>query len=260
MKFSIKMPETFQPFFIELGEFSYFIGKFFKEVFKPPYEFKEFIRQCYYMGNRSLLLVGVTGFIIGLVFTLQSRPTLEEFGAASWIPSMVSVSLIREIGPIITALICAGRIGSGIGAELGSMRVTEQIDAMEVSGTNPFNYLVVTRVLATTLMLPLLVFFGDVIGIYGSYLVENIKADVSIVLYTNQVVHILEFSDIIPSTIKSFFFGFAIGIVGCFKGYYCKKGTAGVGKAANAAVVYTSMLLFIIDFIAVFVTNIFYDL
>jgi len=148
----------------------------------------------------------------------------------------------------------------GIGAELGSMRVTEQIDAMEVSGTNPFKYLVVTRVLATTLMLPLLVFFGDVIGIYGSYLVESMKAHVSLVLYTNQVINILEFSDVIPSTIKSFFFGFAIGIVGCFKGYYCKKGTAGVGKAANSAVVYTSMLLFIIDFVAVFVTNIFYDL
>jgi phospholipid/cholesterol/gamma-HCH transport system permease protein len=104
-------------------------------------------------GNRSLLLVAVTGFIIGLVFTLQSRPTLLEFGAVSWMPSMVSISIIREIGPIITALICAGRIGSGIGAELGSMRVTEQIDAMEVSGTNPFKYLVVTRIMATTLML-----------------------------------------------------------------------------------------------------------
>jgi phospholipid/cholesterol/gamma-HCH transport system permease protein len=108
-------------------------------------------------GNRSLLLVAVTGFIIGLVFTLQSRPTLLEFGAVSWMPSMVSISIIREIGPIITALICAGRIGSGI-AELGSMRVTEQIDAMEVSGTNPFKYLVVTRIMATTLMLPILVF------------------------------------------------------------------------------------------------------
>jgi phospholipid/cholesterol/gamma-HCH transport system permease protein len=108
-------------------------------------------------GNRSLLLVAVTGFIIGLVFTLQSRPTLLEFGAVS-MPSMVSISIIREIGPIITALICAGRIGSGIGAELGSMRVTEQIDAMEVSGTNPFKYLVVTRIMATTLMLPILVF------------------------------------------------------------------------------------------------------
>jgi phospholipid/cholesterol/gamma-HCH transport system permease protein len=255
-----KLPDALKSFLLEVGELSYFTGKFFKEVFKRPFEFKEFLRQCFYMGNRSLLLVGVTGFIIGLVFTLQSRPTLEEFGAASWIPSMVSVSIIREIGPIITALICAGRIGSGIGAELGSMRVTEQIDAMEVSGTNPYKYLVVTRVLATTLMLPLLVFFGDIIGIYGSYLVENLKADVSIVLYFNQVNHVLEFSDIIPSTIKSFFFGFAIGIVGCYKGYNCKKGTAGVGKAANAAVVYTSMLLFIIDFVAVFVTNIFYDL
>ena len=255
-----KFIESFKSFLLEIGELSYFAGKFFKEVPKRPFEFKEFLRQCYYMGNRSLLLVGVTGFIIGLVFTLQSRPTLENFGAASWIPSMVSVSIIREIGPIITALICAGRIGSGIGAELGSMRVTEQIDAMEVSGTNPFKYLVVTRVLATTLMLPILVFFGDIIGIYGSYLVEHLKADVSIVLYFNQVVHILEFSDVIPSTIKSLFFGFAIGMVGCFKGYNCKKGTAGVGKAANAAVVFTSMLLFIIDFVAVFITNIFYGL
>lgn len=260
MKVLFKIPETFQPFFIEVGEMSFFAGKFFKEAFKRPFEFKEFLRQCYYMGNRSLLLVGVTGFIIGLVFTLQSRPTLEEFGAVSWIPSMVSVSIIREIGPIITALICAGRIGSGIGAELGSMRVTEQIDAMEVSGTNPFKYLVVTRILATTLMLPILVFFGDAIAIYGSYLVEHLKGDVSFVLYANQVINILEFSDIIPSTIKSFFFGFAIGLVGCFKGYNCKKGTVGVGQAANAAVVYTSMLLFIIDFVAVFVTNIFYDL
>jgi phospholipid/cholesterol/gamma-HCH transport system permease protein len=139
---------------IEIGEISYFAGRFFKEFWKPPYEFKELLRQCYYIGNRSLFLVGVTGFIIGLVFTLQSRPTLQEFGAVSWMASMVSVSIIREIGPIITALICAGRIGSGIGAELGSMKVTEQIDAMEVSGTNPFKYLVITRILATTLMLP----------------------------------------------------------------------------------------------------------
>lgn len=260
MNLIVKIVEPLKAFLLEVGELSYFTGNFFKEVFKPPYEFKEFLRQCYYIGNRSLLLVGVTGFIIGLVFTLQSRPTLEEFGAASWIPSMVSVSIIREIGPIITALICAGRIGSGIGAELGSMRVTEQIDAMEVSGTNPFKYLVVTRILATTFMLPILIFFGDAIAIYGSYLVESLKADVSFVLYSNQVINILEFSDVLPATFKSFFFGFAIGLVGCFKGYNCKKGTVGVGQAANAAVVYTSMLLFIIDFVAVFVTNIFYDL
>ena len=255
-----KIRELFKAFLLEIGELSYFAGRFFQETFKRPTEFKEFLRQCFNIGNRSLLLVAVTGFIIGLVFTLQSRPTLQEFGAVSWMPSMVSISLIREIGPIITALICAGRIGSGIGAELGSMRVTEQIDAMEVSGTNPFKYLVVTRVLATTFMLPVLVFFGDAIAIFGSFLVENIKGNVSFLLYYNQVFDALEFGDLIPATIKTFFFGFAIGLVGCFKGYYCKKGTAGVGLAANSAVVFTSMLLFIIDFIAVFVTDIFYDL
>ncbi len=251
---------VFKVFLSEVGELSYFASRFFKEAFKRPFEFKEFLHQCFNMGNRSLLLVAVTGFIIGLVFTLQSRPTLQEFGAVSWMPSMVSISIIREIGPIITALICAGRIGSGIGAELGSMRVTEQIDAMEVSGTNPFKYLVVTRILATTLMIPILVFFGDAIAIYGSAMVENIKGNVSYLLYFNQVFNSLEFSDLIPTTIKTFFFGFAIGLVGCYKGYTCKKGTAGVGLAANSAVVFTSMLLFIIDFIAVFVTNIFYDL
>jgi phospholipid/cholesterol/gamma-HCH transport system permease protein len=255
-----RIKDVLKSFFAEVGELSFFTGRFFKEVFKRPFEFKEFLRQCYNMGNQSLFLVAVTGFIIGLVFTLQSRPTLEEFGAVSWMPSMVSISIIREIGPIITALICAGRIGSGIGAELGSMRVTEQIDAMEVSGTNPFKYLVVTRILATTLMIPILVFFGDAISIFGSYMVENIKGNVSFLLYYNQVFNSLEFSDIVPTTIKTFFFGFAIGLVGCYKGYNCKKGTVGVGIAANSAVVYTSMLLFLIDFIAVFITNIFVDI
>ncbi len=247
-------------FFIEVGELSYFTKRFFIEVVKRPYEMKEFLRQCYYMGNRSLLLVGITGFIIGLVLTLQTRPTLMQFGAVSWMPSMVSISIVREVGPIITALVCAGRIGSGIGAELGSMRVTEQIDAMEVSGTNPFKFLVVTRVLAVTLMLPILVLFGDAVALFGSFIVENIKGDVSFMLYFNKVFDALKFGDVIPATIKSFFFGLAIGIVGCYKGFYCKKGTAGVGKAANTAVVVTSLLLFVIDFIAVFITDIFYDL
>ena len=246
-------------FFTEVGEVTKFAGRYFREVFSLPFEFKELLRQCYNMGNKSLLLVGVTGFILGLVFTLQSRPTLLEFGAAAWMPSMVSISIVREIGPVIIALICAGRIGSGIGAELGSMRVTEQIDAMEVSGTNPFKFLVVTRILATTLMLPLLVIFGDLIALLGSALVEYIKGSVSFQLYFNQVFDSLNFSDIVPATIKTFFFGFAIGLIGCYKGYNSKKGTAGVGQASNAAVVYTSMLLFVIDFIAVFISDIFYE-
>lgn len=247
-------------FFIEIGELSLFASRFFKEAFKPPYEFKELLKQCYNMGNRSLLLVAITGFIIGLVLTLQTRPTLMEFGAVSWMPSMVGISIVRELGPMITALVCAGRIGSGIGAELGSMRVTEQIDAMEVSGTNPFKYLVVTRIMATTLMLPLLIIFGDAVALFGSFLVENLKGNVSFQLFFNQVFNSLDFGDIVPATVKSFFFGFAIGLVGCFKGYYCKKGTAGVGKAANSAVVFTSLLLFVIDFITVFIADIFYEL
>jgi phospholipid/cholesterol/gamma-HCH transport system permease protein len=256
----VSILEKSKAFFIEIGELSFFAQRFFKEVFSRPFEFKELLRQCYNMGNRSLLLVGITGFIIGLVFTLQSRPTLMSFGAESWMPYMVSISIVREIGPVIIALICAGKLSSGIGAELGSMRVTEQIDAMEVSGTNPFKYLVVTRIVATTLMIPLLIIFGDAIALYGSALIENLKGAVSFQLYFNKVFEGLGFSDLLPAVVKSFFFGFAIGLVGCFKGYNCKKGTVGVGEASNSAVVYTSMLLFIIDFIAVFISDIFFEI
>ncbi|MCY2686705.1 MlaE family ABC transporter permease [Salinimicrobium sp. TH3] len=252
------MVANLSSFFTETGALARFAGRFFKELVSPPIEFREFLRQCYQMGNKSLLLVAVTGFILGLVFTLQSRPTLEEFGASSWIPNMISISIVREIGPVIIALICAGRIGSSIGAELGSMKVTEQIDAMEVSGTNPFKFLVVTRILAATLMLPLLILFGDFVALIGSAIVENVKGQVSFTLYFNQVFEALAFSDLLPATAKSFFFGFAIGLVGCFKGYNSSKGTAGVGRASNSAVVYTSMLLFIIDFIAVFLTDLIY--
>jgi phospholipid/cholesterol/gamma-HCH transport system permease protein len=251
---------SIERFFIEIGDFSYFTKRFFKEVFTRPFEFKELLKQCYNIGNKSLLLVSVTAFIIGLVITLQTRPTLQEFGAEAWMPSMVSISIIIEIGPVIIALTFAGRIASGIGAELGSMRVTEQIDAMEVSGTNPFKYLVVTRVVAATLMLPILVIIGDAIALYGSYIIENLKGDVSFRLYFNKALNALAFTDIVPATIKTFFFGFAIGLVGCYKGFNCEKGTVGVGLAANSAVVFASMLLFILDFIAVFITDIFFEI
>ena len=246
-------------FFSEIGDMAFFAGRFFKEIFKRPFEFNELLRQCYNVGVRSLFLVVVTGFIIGLVFTLQSRPTLNEFGAVSWMPAMISFSIVREIGPVIIALICAGRIGSGMGAELGSMKVTEQIDAMEVSGTNPFKYLVVTRILAVTLMLPLLVIVGDAVALLGSALVENLKGGVSYTLYFNKAFSPMNFSDVIPATVKTVLFGFAIGLVGTYKGYNCAKGTVGVGEASNSAVVYASMLIFIIDFIAVFVTDIFFE-
>ena len=253
--FSSLLSPGLKKFFFEAGEISRFAGKFFREVLFPPYELKEFIRQSYEIGYRSLPLVGLTAFIIGLVITLQSRPTLVEFGAEAWLPAMVSVSIVREIGPVITALICAGKIGSGIGAELGSMKVTEQIDAMEVSGNNPFKYIVVTRILSSTLMVPVLIILGDAIALYGAYLAVNITGAVSLKLFFHQVFESVTFTDIIPAFIKSFFFGFAIGLVGCYKGYNSKKGTEGVGRSANSAVVLASLLVFIIDLMAVQITG-----
>ncbi|PBQ30503.1 ABC transporter permease [Sphingobacteriaceae bacterium] len=242
---------SFTSFLEECGEISRFGWRFLKEGFRPRYEIQEFLRQCYFIGNKSLPLVAITAFIMGLVITIQSRPTLVEFGAEAWLPKMVSVSLIREIAPVITALICAGKIGSGIGAELGSMKVTEQIDAMEVSGTNPFKYLVVTRVMASTFMIPVLVILADFISLYGAYLGTNIHGLVKWDLFWSQVFATLTFSDVFPSIIKTFFFGFIIGLVGCYKGYKTIKGTEGVGLSANSAVVVSSLLVFIIDLIAV---------
>jgi phospholipid/cholesterol/gamma-HCH transport system permease protein len=193
---------------------------------------------------------------MGLVLTMQLRPSLIDYGVESELPAMVGIAIIREIGPVITALIFAGKIGSSIGAELGSMKVTEQIDAMEVSGTNPFKYLVVTRVLATTLMLPILVLLGDAISLYGAYLGVNIKATTSFNLYYTQVFNNLSFGDVVPAFVKSFFFGFAIGIIGCFKGFHSSKGTEGVGRSANSAVVLGSLMVFVLDLIAVQITDI----
>jgi phospholipid/cholesterol/gamma-HCH transport system permease protein len=248
--------QKLKSFFLEVADISRFTFEFFKNVFLPPYEFAELIKQCYLIGYRSFSLVGITGFIMGLVLTIQAKPTMAEFGAESLIPGMVAVSIIREIGPVITALICAGKIGSGIGAELGSMKVTEQIEAMEVSATNPFNYLVITRILACTFMIPLLVILSDAIGLFGSFIGINISGDVSIRLFFSQVFSSLDFIDVYPAIIKTIFFGFVIGLIGCYKGYNSNKGTEGVGKAANTAVVVASLLVFIIDMIAVQITSI----
>jgi phospholipid/cholesterol/gamma-HCH transport system permease protein len=242
-------------FLEEAGRIAHFTGRFFREAFRPRQEFYELIRQCYWVGYKTLTLVGITAFIMGVVLTIQSRPTLIEFGAESMLPFMVSVSLVREIAPVITALICAGKVGSGMGAELGSMRVTEQIDAMEVSGTNPFKYLIVTRVLATTLMLPILANLANAISLYGAYLGVNIRGAVSWDLYWIQVYDALSFGDLVPSIVKTFFFGFAIGIIGCYKGYNSTKGTEGVGRSANEAVVVASLFVFVIDLVAVQITD-----
>lgn len=253
----LAQPSDFKLFLHETGEIFRFILRFFREGFRPRYEVKEFIRQCYVIGYKSLPLVALTAFIIGLVLTMQLRPSMISYGVDVQIPAMVGVSIVREIGPILTALIFAGKIGSSIGAELGSMKVTEQIDAMEVSGTNPFKYLVVTRTLAATLMLPILVILADAIALFGSFLGVNIYEALTFNLFFKKVFDNLIYIDVIPAFIKTFFFGFAVGIVGCFKGYYSQKGTEGVGLSANSSVVVSSVLIFIIDLIAVQIADLF---
>ena len=247
--------EQANTFLSDAGNLSLFITQIFRETFSFDFEFKEFLRQCFKIGNKSLTLVAITGAIMGVVLTIQSRPALAEFGADTMLPGMIAVSIIREIGPVITALICAGKIGSGMGAELGSMKVSEQIDAMEVSATNPFKYLVVTRVIAATLMLPILVLFADATGLLGSWVGVNIKGNVNLVLFFSQAFGSIHFRDFFPALMKSFVFGAVIGTVGCYKGYNAGRGTESVGIAANNAVVLSSLLVIIVDMIAVQITD-----
>ncbi|MBN1989332.1 MAG: ABC transporter permease [Bacteroidales bacterium] len=242
-------------FITDVADVFLFIHRIIKESFSSSFEFKEFLYQCYKIGYKTLPLVTVTGAIMGLVLTIQSRPVLINFGAVSMLPSMVVVSLIREMGPVITGLICAGKIGSGMGAELGSMRVTEQIDAMEVSATNPMQYLVVTRVWAATLMIPLLVLYADALGVMGSWMGANIKGEVTLTLFFSQAFSHVDFLDFFPAVIKTFFFGALIGLVGCYKGYNAGRGTESVGVAANSAVVLASLLVIVVDMVAVQITD-----
>jgi len=242
-------------FFTNIYDIYRFILRFFREVFVPPFEFKEIVKQCYDVGYRSLALVTLTGFIIGIVFTKQSRPPLAEFGATSWLPGLISIAIIRALAPLITALISAGKVGSNIGAELGSMKETEQIDAMEVSATNPFKYLVVSRIIATTTMVPILSLYMGLIGLIGAYLNIHQNESTSFMGFFQHGFINISFLDVFSSLIKSIVFGFTIGVTGCFQGYYASKGTEGVGKAANAAVVISMFLVFIEEMLIVQIVN-----
>jgi len=243
--------------FLELYQVHQFIKKFFKEALVPPYEGREILRQCYQVGYKSLALISLTGFITGIVFAKQSRPSLAEFGATSWLPSLVGIALLRTLAPLLTALISAGKVGSSIGAELGSMKVSEQIDAMEVSATNPFKYLVVSRVLATTISIPILTFYTAFVGLFGGFLNINSSESTSFSAYIQTSLESITFLDITASTVKAIIFGFTIGMVGCYQGYNSSKGTEGVGKAANSAVVIGMFLVFIEEVIATQITFLF---
>lgn len=242
-------------YFTDVNHTYKFVIRFFKEAFHPPFHFREIINQCYEIGIKSLPLIAITGFITGIVFTKQSRPSLSEFGATSWLPSLVSIAIVRALGSLVTALICAGKVGSSIGAELGSMKVTEQIEAMEVSAINPFKYLVVTRVIASTITVPILGLFCCFVALMGSYFNVHSFEATSIVSFFNSGFSTISFLDVFSSVIKSIVFGFTIGMVGCYKGYNAVNGTQGVGKAANQAVVLAMFLVFIEEIIIVQIAN-----
>lgn len=232
-----------------------FVGRFVRQAFRPPFEWREVIRQCYEVGYRSLPLITLTGFVTGMVFTKQSRPSLEVFGATSWLPSLIAIAMIRALAPLVTALITAGKVGSNIGAELGSMKVTEQIDAMEVSATNPFKFLVVTRVLATTLMIPVLSMYCAFLGLMGAFLNVYVNEKTSFPTFVAEAFEQISFLDIGTSMVKAVTFGFTIGVVGAYKGYHAGQGTQGVGKAANSAVVLSMFLIFIEELLIVQISN-----
>ena len=242
-------------YFISLGNAFKFIIRFFKAAFRRPIHFREIIHHCFEVGVNSLVLITLTGFIIGIVVTKQSRPSLESFGATSWLPSLMGIAVIKALSPLLTGLICAGKVGSGIGAELGSMKVTEQIEAMEVSAINPFKYLVVTRVMATTIMIPILTMYCAFMALIGAYVDIYASETTSFLTFYQNAFSTITFSHIFTSVIRSVVFGFTIGMVGTYKGFYAKNGTQGVGVAANKAVVLSIFLIFIEEFIIVQVAN-----
>lgn len=241
-----------------IGDIGMFTWKFFPLMFRRPYEIGEIIRQMFFLGYRSLFLVGATSFIIGMVLTMHLIPATRQFGAEEMVPDMAAISIIREIGPVITALVCSGKLGSSIGAEIGSMKVTEQLDAMAVSGIDPYQYLVVTRVLATTICLPLLIIYSAAIALSGSFFIEHIEENMSFTHFINSAFDFFYFHDIIPTLIKAILFGFTIGIIGCYYGYRTTKGAAGVGKSSHHAVVTSSLIIFFIDFLVVEIAHQFY--
>ncbi len=238
-------------FFESLARYALFLGRFFGQLVQRPFEWQETSRQMYEVGAKSALIVSVAGLAIGMVLAMQTGSTLARFGGQGLLPSMIAVAVLREIGPIITALVVSGRVGAGIGAELGAMRVTEQIDAMEVAALNPFRYLVVTRVLACMLMLPILTVYANALALFGGFFVMNLEQNMSLKLYFDSALRFLNLKTVLPALGKTAVFGFIIGSMACYLGYNTTGGTSGVGKSAMIAVVLATLLIIVADVVLV---------
>ncbi len=233
------------------GDLALFTLEFFKRFWRRPFEIRELFNQMDEAGAKSFILTSVTGFSIGVVLAMQSRGTLIRFGAEAVLPNMLALSVFKEIGPVITSLVLAGRLGAGIGAEIGSMRVTEQIDALEVAALKPFHYLVITRVMACVIVFPILTVWTDTLAMIGGYLESVLAVGMDYRIFLNSAFETIRISDLVVDTMKTSIFGFIVAIVSCYMGYTVRGGTREVGQAAMQAVVLSALLIFISDVIVV---------
>lgn len=228
-----------------VGDVSLFASKAARQALFPPFEFREITRQMYELGVRSVPLIAVSGVAVGVVLSMHTRASLERFGAEAMIPAGLAVALVRETGPLIAGLLLSGRIGAGIGAELGAMRVTEQIDALEASAVDAFRYLVVTRVIACVIALPLLTTLMNFSGMLGGFIAETAATGMSLQLYLQRAFTLIEVTDYIPATVKTMVFGFIIATISSYLGFTTRSGTEGVGRASTRSVVLSSILIIV---------------
>ena len=226
-----------------VGDVSIFSGRALIEMWRPPYEVRETLRQIYELGFRSVPLIAASGLAVGVVLSMHTRATLERFGAESMIPAGLAIALVRETGPLTAGLLLSGRIGAGIGAELAAMKVTEQIDALEATAVDSFKYLVVTRVAACMLSLPLLVTIMNFTGMAGGLIAEGLISGMSPALYFQHAFSAVQFHDYLPATLKTIVFGFIIGTISSYLGVTTTQGTEGVGRASTRSVVFSSILI-----------------
>ena len=234
-----------------VGSLTLFAGRALRDLFRPPYEFAEITRHLFELGARSAPLLAVSGLAVGVVLSMHTRATLERFGAETMIPAGLAMALVRETGPLTAGLLLAGRIGAGIGAELGAMRVTEQIDALEASGVDSFRYLVVTRVAACIIAFPLLTTILNFAGILGGYFAESLVSGMSLELYMQRAFAMIDFPTFVPSTLKTMVFGFIIATTSSWLGFNATQGTEGVGRASTQSVVLSSILLIVANVLLV---------
>lgn len=234
-----------------IGEVTFFGLRALREAFLPPYEFREIARHVFEIGWRSTPLIAASGFAIGVVLSLHTRASLERFGAEAMIPAGLAIAMIRETGPLTAGLLVSGRVGAGIGAELGAMKVTEQIDALEATAVDSFKFLAVTRILACILAMPLLTTMMDFCGILGGYVAEASVSGMSWQLYFRRAFSLIEFDDFIPATLKTAVFGMIIGTIASYLGFTTTQGTEGVGRTSTRSVVFSSILIIVVNVVLV---------